>query len=207
MSLDDNVNCKEDCFAKLASCILSIAFGIEATKPSVKNVVAEIGDSELVNTLPTFESEVSWIVPIESAEILASLKFFVSAEIRKLAEAAMSSGLLRANSISLEKLLEGLIVISSPSLAVPKRVIVRPSVEIDVKSLPNSFSFKSNAVQAFLVSENTSFIGSGLNKPPPDATAEAVVFPIFVGFWLDTKPTEVNISLPFTPSNVRPFLC
>ena len=27
------------------------------------------------------------------------------------------------------------------------------------------------------------------------------------GFWVDEKPTEVNISLPFNPSNVRPFLC
>ena len=59
MSLEDNVNCKEDCFAKVASCILSIAFGMDATKPSLKNVVAEIGDNEFVKTESTLESNVS----------------------------------------------------------------------------------------------------------------------------------------------------
>ena len=55
------------------------------------------------------------MVPVESAEMLASLRFLVSAEIKKLAEAAISSGRRRENSISLEKLFDGLIVISSPS--------------------------------------------------------------------------------------------
>ena len=126
---------------------------------------------------------------------------------RKLADAAMSSALLRANSISLEKLFEGLIVISSPSAAVPNRVMVIPPVDIDERSLPKSLFCKSNAVQAFFVSEKTSFIGSGFSNPPPDATAEAVVLPILVGFCVDVKPTDVNISLPFKPSNVSPFLC
>ena len=114
-----------------------------ATKPSLKKVVAEIGDSELVNTLFTFERLVSCIVPVESAEILASLRFFVSAEIRKLAEAAMSSALLKANSMSFEKLFDGLIVISSPSVAVPSRVIIMPWVDIEVRSLASSLFCRS----------------------------------------------------------------
>ena len=139
------MNCKDDCFAKLASCILSIAFGIVAANPSLKNVVADIGDSEFVKTLSTLESAVSWMVPVESAEMLASLRFFVSAYIRKLADAAMSSALRSANSISFEKLLEGLIVISSPSVADPSNVIVIPCVEIEVRSLPISLFCKSYA--------------------------------------------------------------
>ena len=131
----------------------------------------------------------------------------MSADIRKLADAAMSSALLKANSISLEKLLDGFIVISSPSFAVPKRVMVRPCVEMEVRSLPSSLFCKSNAVHAFLVSEKTSFIGSGFNKPPPEASAEAVVLPILVGFCVEVNPTEVNISFPFKPSKVSPFLC
>ena len=58
-SLVDRVNCKADCFEKLANCIASVALGIDATKPSLKKVVAEIGDNEFVNTLFTFERFVS----------------------------------------------------------------------------------------------------------------------------------------------------
>ena len=39
--------------------MLSIFFGTVATNPSLKNVVAAIGDRELVNALSTFEREVS----------------------------------------------------------------------------------------------------------------------------------------------------
>ena len=58
-SLVDKVNCKEDCLEKDANCIASVALGIDATKPSLKKVVAEIGDREFVKTLLTFARLVS----------------------------------------------------------------------------------------------------------------------------------------------------
>ena len=93
------------------------------------------------------------MVPVESAEMLASLRFLVSAEIKKLAEAAISSGRRRENSISLEKLFDGLIVISSPSEAVPRSVMLIPLVDIEVRPLASSVSDRSYAIHSSLGSE------------------------------------------------------
>ena len=53
------MNCKADCFEKLANCIASVALGIDATKPSLKKVVGEIGDNEFVKTPLTYARLVS----------------------------------------------------------------------------------------------------------------------------------------------------